>query len=78
MYDALPIRHSTRQQRVGIYQTLFLLLLSFLSTPNFSATSLVLLHRSNLLMIVLNPYWIYENEKMTKKAAVQGAATFQK
>jgi len=64
--------------KVHNYQTLFLLLLSLLSTPSFSATSLVLLHRSNLLMIVLNPYWIYENEKMTKKAAVQGAATFQK
>jgi hypothetical protein len=28
--------------------------------------------------MVENPYWIYENEKMTKKASVHGAATFQK
>jgi hypothetical protein len=62
------------------YQTLFVLLILafFLSTINLSSTSLVLLHRSNLLTIVENPYWIYENEKITKNAAVQGAATFQK
>jgi len=60
------------------YQTLFLLLPLLLRSSNFSATSLVLLHLSNLLTIVENPYWMYENEKMTKKARVQGAATFQK
>lgn len=68
------IVHSMNQA----YQTLFLLLLLLLRSSNFSATSLVLLHLSNLLTIVENPYWMYENEKMTKKARVQGAATFQK
>jgi hypothetical protein len=88
MYDILvitpPFLYDPRKfwnsaYHIKDHQTLFLLLpLLFRSTSNFSATSLVLLHLSNLLEIVENPYWMYENEKMTKKASVQGAATFQK